>query len=300
MSKKIQTKVSVIICTYNTKELTSKCLDKLKESIEFLNKPVEAIVVENGSDGTGEMIKKKYPWVKLIEPSENTGFAKGNNLGIKASDKIAEFYLFLNTDALVEKETLVKAINFMENNKSCSVLGCKLKFADGKIQPSAGYLPNPINTALWMFGLDRFSPKPVHPKSIMFFKKDRRFDWVMGAFLFMRREVVEKTRGFDDNFFMYMEEVEWSKRINDNGFEIWYTPSFGITHLDKASSGNDLTKPLTREIQGLIFYLKRYYPSYDKLMRFVIWCGIVARWIGFRLFGNSKKANIYKTILGVI
>jgi GT2 family glycosyltransferase len=300
MLRSASPEVSVIICTYNTRDLTCECLDKLKKSIEILGKPVETIVVENGTDGTGVVIKKKYPWVKLLTPTENTGFAKGNNLGIKASSKKTKYYLFLNTDALIAPETLYKAIDFMENNENCDVLGCKLKFGDGRIQPSAGYLPNPVNTTLWMFGLDRFSKNPVHPKDKNFFKTDRKVGWVMGAFLFMKQGVLEKTKGFDETFFMYMEEVEWCRRINDKGFGIWYSPTFEITHLDKASSGYDIRKPLTREIQGLKYYLKRYYTNYDLIMKIVILVGVTARWLCFGLKGDRERSGIYRDILGVI
>jgi hypothetical protein len=300
MHKDATPEITVIICTYNTKDLTCECLHKLKKSIDYLGKPVETIVIENGTDGTGAVVKKKHSWVKLLEPSENTGFAKGNNLGIKASNKKTKHYLFLNTDVLIAPETLSKAIEFMESHESCKVLGCKLKFGDGRMQPSAGFLPDPFNTVLWMFGLDRFSVRPVHPRQKQFFEKDRRVGWVMGAFLFMKREVVESTKGFDENFFMYMEEVEWSRRINDQKFEIWYTPSFEITHLDKASSGFDIRKPLTREIQGLRYFLKRYYPNYDLMMKVVIWFGVVERWLVFSLTGDKLRAGIYHDILEIV
>ena len=121
----------------------------------------------------------------------------------------------------------------------------------------------------------------------------------MGAFLFIKSEVYKKTGGFDENFFMYMEEVDWCERIAKAGFQIWYTPSFEITHLDKASSGFDLTKPLTREIQGLRYYLKKYYPKYDFIMGTVIWLGVFGRFLGFSLLGDPR-AKIYGEILKVI
>jgi GT2 family glycosyltransferase len=297
MHKDATPEITVIICTYNTKGLTCECLDKLKKSIDYLGRPVETIVIENGMDGTGNVIKDKYSWVKLLEPAENLGFAKGNNLGIKASNKRTKYYLFLNTDVLVAPETLSRATQFIKDSESCDVLGCRLKFGDGRMQPSAGFLPDPFNTVLWMLGLDRFSVRPVHPRQKQFFEKDRQVGWVMGAFLFMKREVVEKTKGFDENFFMYMEEVEWCRRINNLKFEIWYTPSFEITHLDKASSGFDKGKPLTREIQGLKYYLKRYYPNYDLMMKVVIWFGVAERWLIFSLIGDKLRAGIYHDIL---
>lgn len=293
--------ISVIICTYNTKEMTLGCLDKLKKSIDYLGKSVEVIVIENGSDGTGAQVKKKYPWVKLLEPRENTGFAKGNNLGIKAANKKVKYFLLLNTDAFVKRETLKKAVDFMESHSDCDVLGCRLNFGNGKLQGSGGYLPTPFSVLTWIWGLDlipfvnRFL-KSVHPKNVNFFKKERKVGWVMGAFLFMKREVVEKTNGFDENFFMYMEEVEWCKRIKDLEFNIWYTPTFEITHLDKASSKKypeKLRKIYRNEILGVIYFMRKYYPAQIKWLLPAIKIGLFTRIFTFTLTGNKMRQEAY-------
>ena len=296
-----QMEISVIICTYNTKEITLSCLDKLKESINFLKKRVEVILIDNGNDGTGREIKNKYTWVKLIEPKENTGFAKGNNLGIKVADKNSKYYLFLNTDAFVNRDTLSKSISFMDINNECSVLGCKLKLDDGSTQPSAGYLPTPLSVFTWMLGIDLLPIishllNQFHPKFKEFFMKDRRVGWVMGAFLFMRGEVVATTHGFDENFFMYTEEVELCKRINDAGYEIWYTPSFEITHLDKSSSKSDpekLRKIAKNEIVGVVYFLKKYYPNRIYLIMFFIKLGLILRLIAFFVLGDKNRMRTY-------
>lgn len=301
MPSKIAPEVCIIICTYNTKDLTCTCLDKLKKSIDYLNKPAEVIVVENGTDGTGKLIKEKYKWVDLIEPIENTGFAKGNNLGIKRSSGKAKYYLFLNTDALVKPETLRKSVKFMENHYGCDVLGCKLLLGDGSLQSSAGFLPTPASIWTLLWGLDlvpilnKFT-KSIHPKRMDFFTKDREVGWVMGAYLFMKKEVIQKTHGFDENLFMYMEEVDWCKRIQDAGFKIWYTPSFEITHLDKASSKNDpvkYRKIFRLEILGAIYFFKKYYPSSVKWVLPVIKIGLYARVLAFSLIGNKMRKLAY-------
>lgn len=292
--------ICVIICTYNTKELTCKCLDKLKLSIGYLKKSVEVVVVENGTDGTGKLLKERYPWVKVIEPKENTGFAKGNNLGVRKSSQKAKYYLFLNTDALVKKETLAKSVAFIQSDSGRDVFGCRLILGNGKMQPSAGFLPAPFNTFLWMVGLDKFSPFPVHPKDQKFFASDRKVGWVMGAYLFMKKEVFEKTNGFDESFFMYMEEVDWCRRINKSGYNIWYTPGFEITHLDKASSNFDPTKPLMREIEGLKYYFGKYYPGSAFLMNAIIKLGVFGRWVGFSIKKDKLRSGIYYNILKVI
>lgn len=293
--------VTVIICSYNTKDITLKCLDNLKRSIDYSKKEVETIVVENGSDGTGSIIKSKYPWVKLLEPKENTGFAKGNNLGIKASNKNSKYYLLLNSDVLVNNNTLQKSIDFIENNKDCDVLGCRLMLGDGSMQPSGGFLPTPLSVFTWIFGIDlipvisQLLPQ-FHPKHKSFFKTSKQVGWVMGAYLFLKNEVVGKTKGFDENFFMYTEEVELCRRINDLGYKIWYTPDFEVTHLDKASSKIDperLRRIAKNEIVGVVYFLKKYYPNSVSIILLFIKLGLIARVVGFFLFGNKNRMTTY-------
>jgi len=293
--------ISVIICTYNTRDITLKCLERLRESIEYLKKEVEIIVVDNGTDDTANTIRKEFPWIKILKTGENLGFAKGNNLGIRESDKSTKYYLFLNSDALIKDDTLKNACEFLENHNDCDVLGCGLRLDDGKFQPSGGFLPTPFSTFTWILGIDllpgvkRFL-KPFHQKYNNFYKSDRKIGWVMGAFLFMKREVIEKTKGFDDNFFMYMEEVEWERRIKDAGFSTWYTPSFEITHLDKTSSKNDPEKMrniFQKEILGVVYFLKKYYPNQISWVLPVVKFGLLARSAAFFVLGNKERQKAY-------
>jgi len=302
MPNKFTYEISVIICTFNTKKLTCECLDRLKKSIELLDKPVEVIVVENGDDGTGKFLTEKYDWVKVVTPAHNLGFAKGNNLGIQKSSFKSKYYLFLNSDALVESDTLKKSLDFFENHKDCDVLGCKLLFDDLSFQPSAGYLPTPWSLSSLVLGIDliplinKFT-KPIHPSNLDFFKADRKVGWVMGAYLFMKNEVIQKTTGFDESFFMYMEEVEWCRRIWDKGFNIWYTPTIEITHLDKASSKGDLEKIkkiYKLEIIGGMYFLKKYYSTISVLLtRLFIVIGLIMRVLVFSVNRNTLRRDAY-------
>src|SRR4030042_3149838 len=140
--------LSVIIVSWNTKSVTDECLKRLKVAAYHVRDKltVEVIVVDNDSkDGTSEMIEKKYPWVKLVRSGTNLGYAKGNNLGYKKSSPKSKYLLLLNSDAYVEKETLVNSLNYFDSNKDCDVLGCKLLHENGKLQPSAGSLPTPMS-----------------------------------------------------------------------------------------------------------------------------------------------------------
>lgn len=289
--------ISVIICTFNTKSLTLECIQKLNESIRALKKHVEIIVVDNGTDGTGKLLKQKFQFIKLIEPGINTGFARGNNLGIAEANKLSKYFLLLNTDAFVSENTLVEAVEFIESHSDCDLLGCKLVFENGYLQPSAGYLPTPFSVFTWALGIDLIFGfnrilKPFHPNYPDFFKSEKKVGWVTGAFWFMKRQVVKKTQGFDENYFMYGEEIEWCKRIENAGFNIWYTPKFEIVHLFSQSSGSTRNAFL-REIEGIYYYMNRYYPDSKLYVKPVVRLGMFARAIAFGLMGNFYRARVH-------
>lgn len=300
--------LTVIVLSFNTKDITDECLTRLKKakkySEEELKNEVEVIVVENASeDGSLEMIKKNHPWVRLIVSKTNTGFSGGNNIGMKEAKY--ENFLLLNSDAYVEEDTLLKALNYLQENPECDLLGPQLHFADGRLQPSAGYLPTPPNTILWISGLAllpgmEMLTKPIHPKNLSFYKSTKQVEWVMGAFMMLRRQVYEKTMGFDESIFMYGEEVEWCKRIKDKGFKTYYVPTFKITHLDKASSKFMLEKPLLNEIKGIVRYFHQHYPYSYPFVQTIMYISLLLRAIVFTLLGNSQRRKAYIEALKVL
>lgn len=300
--------LSVIVLSYNTKDITDECLTKLKEAAGYCEKTlqnsVEVIVIENASsDSSAEMIKKKHPWVNLIISKTNTGFSGGNNLGMKKSSK--PFILLLNSDAFVQKETLSTALQYFADHEECGVLGCQLRFADGRVQPSAGFLPTPFNTIFWISGFallpffNKLAP-PIHPKDKAFFGHEHQVEWVMGAFFMLKREVYTKTGGFDESIFMYGEEVELCKRIKDLGYKMFYVPEFFITHLDKASSKFLLEKPLLNEIKGIVRYFHQHYPKDYSYVRLVIWFSLMLRIFAFAILGKGQRIKAYKEALSAL
>lgn len=300
--------LTVIVLSFNTKDITDECLTRLKKakkySEEELKNEVEVIVVENASeDGSLEMIKSKHDWVRLIVSKTNTGFSGGNNIGMKAS--INPFILLLNSDAYVEDDSLYKALKYFEENSECDLLGPQLRFADGRLQPSAGFLPTPLNTVLWISGLALLPgmeslTSPIHSKNLNFYRNIREVEWVMGAFMMLRRQVYEKTMGFDESIFMYGEEVEWCKRIKDKGFKTYYVPTFEITHLDKASSKFMLEKPLLNEIKGIVRYFHQHYKSSYPFVQIIMYISLLLRAIAFTLLGNSQRRKAYTEALKVL
>lgn len=278
--------LSIIVLSYNTKDITGECLSRLP-------KAAEVIVVDNASeDGSPEMIEKKYPWVKLIKSKVNLGFAKGNNLAMKHCNN--PVVLFLNSDCFVEKDTLNKALEYFENHH-CDALGVKLTYEDGRLQPSAGDLPNPLNACAWIFGI----ANSFHPKNKEFFAKERIVGWVTGAFLLMRKAVFEKAGGFDEKIFMYMDEVDLCKRINMAGYKVCFTPDIAVTHLHRASSKDSPERAFAMELAGIKYYFEKYYSIYPFLRIFLV-LGLILRIIAFSFLGNTKRARAYLEALGEI
>lgn len=298
---------SIIVLSYNTLQITNECLTRVKRAVEFAKKhgfTIEVIVIDNASsDGSLEMLKKRHQLATIIASKENTGFSGGNNMGMKKSR--GKYILLLNSDAYVKEDTLVQALNYFKDHVNCDVLGCQLRFANGNFQPSAGFLPTPINTILWISGIALLSivsqfTKPIHPRDSSFFIKAKMVEWVMGAFLMLKREVYEKTGGFDESIFMYGEEVEWCKRIKDTGFNTWYVPQFWITHLDKASSKFMLKKPLLNEIKGIVRYFKQHYQNQYWWVKIVMGFSLILRAFAFIIFWNPPRRKAYLEALRVI
>lgn len=293
--------LSVIILSYNTKDITSRCLKHLKEAKLFCQKKlgnkIEVIVVDNASeDGSVQMIKQNHSWVKLIESKENTGFSKGNNLAMEQSRN--PYMLLLNSDVYLQDDSLYRALAYFRVNLKCDVMGARLKYASGVLQPSAGNLPNPLNIISWILGLgfipfiNRLIP-PFHPKEKGFFSKAHQVGWIMGAFFALKQEVFEKTQGFDENLFMHMEEVEWCRRIKNRGYKIWYNPQVEVVHLHGASTNFDLSAGFLNELKGIKYYLKKHYPNYFLVVKLFLGLGLTLRVIIFFLIRKTGRAKVY-------
>ena len=249
------------------------------------------------------MIKEDHPGVKLIESAENTGFSKGNNIAMKKSK--TPYILLLNSDVYLEEDSLYKALAYFRVNLNCDVLGARLNYPTGKLQPSAGSLPNPLNIISWILGLSLlplasvFIP-PFHPKSRGFFSKAHQVGWIMGAFFALKKEIFKKTSGFDENLFMHMEEVEWCKRINMAHFKIWYVPQIEVVHLHGASTNFDLGASFLNELKGIKYYLQKHYSSFYLLVKLFLILGLILRIIVFSLLGKTQRARAYVEGLSVI
>lgn len=229
--------LSIIIVNWNTRDLLRQAIQAVIETFSEPDK-LEIIVVDNAStDGTPAMIQEAYPDVRLIALPENIGFAGGNNRGLAVAE--ASSLLLLNSDTQVRPGALEALIHYLDAHPEVGMVGPKLLNEDGTAQSSKRRFPT-----LPLLFLESTWLQPLTPKSWLrrFYMEDvptsdaHDVGWVTGAAMMVRREVVEQVGGLDDGFFMYSEELDWCRRIQDAGWRIAYTPEAQIVHYGGKSS----------------------------------------------------------------
>ena len=250
--------LSIIIVSYNTKELLKQCIESIIKNSKTSSVSYEIIVVDNNSKDdsvkfVNSLIRNKLA-IKLIENKENLGFAKANNQGIKIAK--GEYIMLLNSDTIVQDNALEILVDYLEKNRDIAVLGPKLLNADRTSQPSVGNFPSLLVVANMLF-FEHFVPNRFVRWSP---KTTRAVDWVMGAALMSRKEIFNKIGGLDENIFMYMEELEWCYRVKKNGYKIYFYPQAKIVHLGQGSSETGRKDPIINIYKGLIYFYRKHYP----------------------------------------
>ncbi|KKT58463.1 MAG: Glycosyltransferase/rhamnosyltransferase, partial [Candidatus Amesbacteria bacterium GW2011_GWB1_47_19] len=304
----IETMLSVIVVSYNTREVTLECLKRLSRAIEdFEDKtgsPVETIVIDNAStDGSAAAIKKRYPKVKVLINKKNTGFAAANNQGMAIAR--GEWLLLLNSDAFVFPDTLVKMVEFTDTNPECDVAGCQLLNQDLTLQQSWGYFPTLSRIILFMSFIDNFPVirkyfRAIHVRDFSRYTKTTEADWVMGAFVWLKRTVREKTGGLDEKYFMYGEETEWMYRIKKAGFKVFFTPAAKCVHL-KGASIKSMAKAFAGEAKGYIYWFSKHNPRWQQIiLPWILIFGGIYKSIAWRVLDNKEWAGANFALSGEI
>lgn len=273
--------LSILIVNWNTSKLTVDCLKSIfaDPGLEFdLSKPstsekipTEIIVVDNNStdDSVSAITKLKHK-VRVIENKENAGFGKANNQAFTLSK--GNYILYLNTDTIILHGAISQSLNWLSSHPEAGMCTAQLLNADKTIQASGGYFPGLANMFTWCSGMDdlplvnkiipAFHPHtPEFYTHDDFYKYDHRQDWITGAYMLVRRELVESVGGFDEQIFMYGEEYEMAYRIFKKYPELqtWYLVGPQIIHLGGASAVNK-RDPIEREFQGVMTFFKLHKP----------------------------------------
>lgn len=255
--------LSIIIVNWNTRPLLERCLESIFRAKGDLS--IEIFVVDNNSkDDSQEVLKKRFQGrVNLIFNNKNLGFAKANNQAAKKAR--GYFVLFLNPDTeILNSDDLIKIVKLMRQNQDYGVVGCQLIGVDGEIQPSVRRFPTLISQILILLKLHWLFPQ-LKPLSYYFaydfdYQKLQEVDQVMGAFLMTRKEVLEKVGLFDENFFLWFEEVDFCKRVKEAGWKVIYYPEVKVLHHGAQSFSQILSFRKQRIFnRSLIYYFKKHH-----------------------------------------
>lgn len=290
--------LSLLIVSYNTKQLLKNCLESIYASEDTLKK--EIIVVDNHSgDGSMDMVKKDYPEVKRLANTKNLGFAEANNQA--AAIATGEYLLLLNSDTIVKPKAL--ELFLAEARKSsAAIAACKLLNPNGTIQPQGGALPHLFNLALWMWFIDDLpligslvpSYQNQHPGN---FNRRHSPGWVGGTAMLVKKEVYQKLQGLDEAIFMYGEDVDFCFRAHKLAYQVEYFPLPEIIHLGQGSGNKE--NSLLGEYQGILYLYKKHYPKWQQVaVKLLLKSGAFLRLILFGIMlKDNEKQKIYRKAL---
>lgn len=285
--------LSIIIVSYNTVDLTRRCLQAVGE--HGANIKHEIIVVDNASnDGTADMVATDFPSIKLIRLSGNLGFAAGNNRGLAVAR--GRYLLLLNSDAFIGRGALENSISFMENHPRTGVLGCKLTDPDGAHQPSARMLPGPLNKFLHLSGL------AAHFSRSRFFGRvdyswwdhaaPRNVGWVVGAYFLIRQEAYRDIGPLDERYFLYFEEIDYCLTAHRRGWEVTFYPLVKVVHLGGQSSPPPHVTTKGRQQQAIRIKSEfRYYRKNHGIGALLIAAAIELGWNLLVILKNSMRPD---------
>ncbi len=224
--------LSIIIVNYNVKEFLQNLLYSIQKAAK--NVSHEVIIIDNASDdGSVEFIKEKFREAILVENKENVGFGRANNIGLRISK--GNFILLLNPDTIVSEDTFLKVMDFCNKTPDAGLVGCKILNPDGTLQLACrrGF-PGPWTSFCKVSGLSTIFPNSrlFARYNLTYLNEDETYevDAVSGSFMMLRREVYDKIGGFDEDFYMYGEDLDLCYRIQKVGYKVFYFHETQIIH----------------------------------------------------------------------
>lgn len=254
-------KLSVVIVNYNVKHFLEQCLHSVRKAARDLG--CEVFVVDNNSvDGSVAMVEEKFPEVRVIANKDNRGFSKANNQAIRIAT--GDYVLLLNPDTIVEDDTFVKIVRFMDEHPDAGGLGVKMVDGKGKFLPeSKRGLPTPAVAFYKIFGLAGFFPKSKifgqYHLTYLDVDKIHQVDVLSGAFMLIRKPVLDKIGGLDESYFMYGEDIDLSYRITQEGYKNYYFPETRIIHYKGESTKKSSINYVLVFYQAMIIFAQKHF-----------------------------------------
>lgn len=285
--------LSIIIVNYRTYELTKQAIESVINHENPFN--YDIYVVDNASlDGSLNKLQEDFvhnDFVKFIQNTENRGFAHANNLAISQSS--SEYVLLLNSDTQIKGDCLSECLNYLESEVEIGVLGCKILLPDGTLDKACKRSFPDVSVSFYrMTGLSFLFPKSKRfgKYNLMYLdeNKTHEVDSLSGAFMMVKRRVIDEVGLLDEDFFMYGEDIDWCYRIKEAGFKVVYYGEEEITHY-KGGSGRQ-SQVLYEFYNAMhLFYDKHYRDKNPLIVTYVVHAGI------WGTYGLKKLLNLFKS-----
>ena len=250
--------LSIIILNYNVRYFLELCVLSVQNAIQ--NSDAEIIVIDNNSqDDSCEMMKKRFPNIKLIENKENSGFPKGNNIGVAAAK--GEYICILNPDTVVAEDTFSKVLAFAKKQKELGIVGVKLIDGTGNFLPeSKRGIPTPFVAFTKITGLYKIFPKTFGEYYAQHLSENQtgKVDILVGAFMLMKRDLYLEIGGFDENCFMYSDDIDLSYMALKKGKSNYYFHETSVVHYKGESTVKDETY-MKRFQEAMNFFYQKHF-----------------------------------------
>jgi GT2 family glycosyltransferase len=282
----MQLDLSIILVNWNGRELLARALEAVYATVLQAN--YEVIVVDNAStDGSVELVRERFPQTILVVNEQNVGFGKANNQA--AAMASGRYLLLLNTDCFVHEGTVDQLVHFLDQHTQAGAVGPRLRYEDGSLQRSAMSFPT-LLTELWtVLGLaQRFPKSPLFGRYLMThwdLDSIRQVDALMGACLLIRSSIVQELGLFDEQFFMYSEEVDLCYRLHQAGWQCFFLPTVEATHIWGGSARKAAGESFLRLFRSRVQFFRKHYGI-----------GVAATYKGL-LFASSSLRVIISPLL---
>ncbi len=302
--------LSIVIIS-SKKDYVFDCLKSVYAALTGISS--EVILIDNVSpDKIWEKAKEKFPKLQVIRREKNGGFGENNNMGMRIAQ--GKYVLLLNDDTkTIDKNIFKEMMAWMDKHPKAGLSTCALLNPDLKTyQGSGGSFPSLFRVFAWMSFLDDIPGldnliKPYHPfhtwsplgTNEAYFKKPHKQDWLTGAFFLMRKSAMDVAGLFDEDFFLYVEEVELAYRFAKKGWEAWYLPQWSIVHYGMSTNGSE--KATIFELQNLLLMYKKHQPKWKTpVLRIILKVGVILRIVLWRLRGKIDVSKVYAKAFSVI
>jgi GT2 family glycosyltransferase/lipopolysaccharide/colanic/teichoic acid biosynthesis glycosyltransferase len=268
--------LSVIIVNYNVRQFLESALASIARAMEGVQG--EVFVVDNASDdGSAEMVRTKFPDVRLIQNAENLGFASANNLALRRAT--GKFLLLINPDTIVQEDTLHVMLRFFTENPDVGLAGCKILNPGGTFQLACRRsFPTPWVAFTKIVGLSALFPSSrlFGRYNLTYLSPDETYevDAVSGSFMMMRREAYERVGDLDESFFMYGEDLDWCYRVGEAGFKVYYVHSTKVVHFKGESTKRSAINEVKVFYQAMQLFVSKHFGR-SRSLRFILSLGIL-------------------------